>query len=47
MDKLEKYRQIICQTLTPYRNITYSNIPVHNRAAFDLENDQYLIISDG
>ncbi len=23
MDKLEKYRQIICQTLIPYVNITY------------------------
>ena len=47
MDKLEKYRQIICQTLTPYVNITYSNVPVHNRAAFDKESDQYLIISEG
>ncbi len=47
MDKLEKYRQIICQILTPYVNITYSNVPVHNRAAFDQENDQYLIISEG
>ena len=47
MDKLEKYRQIICQILTPYVNITYSNVPVHNRAAFDKENDQYLIISEG
>ena len=26
MDKLEKYRQIICQTLTPYVNITYLQI---------------------
>lgn len=47
MDKLEKYRQIICQTLTPYVNITYSNVPIHNRAAFDKQNDQYLIISEG
>ena len=47
MDKLNKYRQIIRQTLTPYLDIVYSNVPVRNRAAFDQDNDQYLIISEG
>ena len=47
MDNLEKYRQIIRQTLTPYVKISYSNVQVRNRAAFDRETDQYLIISEG
>ena len=47
MDNLEKYRQIIRQTLTPYVNIFYSNVKIRNRAAFDQETDQYLIISEG
>jgi hypothetical protein len=47
MDNLEKYRQIIRQTLTPYVSISYSNVKVRNRAAFDRETDQYLIISEG
>ncbi|GBF82829.1 XisI protein [Aphanothece sacrum] len=47
MDKLEKYRKIIRQVLTPYLNIYYANVKVRNRAAFDQETDQYLIISEG
>lgn len=47
MDNLEKYRQIIRQILTPYLNISYSNVKIRNRAAFDQETDQYLIISEG
>lgn len=47
MDNLEKYRQIICKILTPYINISYSNVKIRNRAAFDKETDQYLIISEG
>ena len=45
MNKLKKYRQIIRQTLTPYVKISYSNLQISNRAAFDQETDQYLIIS--
>lgn len=47
MDKLEKYRQIIRQVLQPYLSISYANANIHNRAAFDAETDQYLIISEG
>ncbi len=47
MDKLEKYRQIIRKILTNYVKISYSNVQVRNRAAFDRETDQYLIISEG
>ncbi|NEO72294.1 XisI protein [Moorena sp. SIO3H5] len=47
MDKLENYRQIIRQTLTPYVNIHYSNVNIRNHAAFDRETDQYLIVSEG
>ncbi|WP_293114568.1 element excision factor XisI family protein [Moorena sp. SIO4G3] len=39
MDKLENYRKIICQTLTPYLNIDYSNVNIDNHAAFDRESD--------
>lgn len=47
MDKLENYRQMIRQVLRPYLNISYANANIHNRAAFDTETDQYLIISEG
>lgn len=47
MDKLENYRQIIRQVLRPYLNISYANANIRNRAAFDTETDQYLIISEG
>jgi hypothetical protein len=47
MDKLENYRQMIRQVLRPYLNISYANANIHNRAAFDAETDQYLIISEG
>jgi hypothetical protein len=47
MDNLNHYRQIIRNILKPYTEITYANVEVRNRAAFDSENDQYLIISEG
>ncbi|BAZ51836.1 FdxN element excision controlling factor protein like [Nostoc sp. NIES-4103] len=47
MDKLESYRNIIRKILGSYLNITYANANIRNRAAFDLESDQYLIISEG
>ncbi|MGK7932964.1 MAG: XisI protein [Microcystaceae cyanobacterium] len=47
MDKLNKYRKLVCQVLTPYINISYANVDVRNRAAFDEKNNQYLIISEG
>jgi hypothetical protein len=47
MENLNKYRQIIPQVLSNYLNIAYANANIKNRAAFDLERDQYLIISEG
>jgi hypothetical protein len=47
MDHLNRCRQIIRNTLKPYTEITYANVDVKNRAAFDPETDQYLIISEG
>lgn len=47
MDRLNKYRQIICDILKPYTEIAYANVDVRNRAAFDRENDQYIILSEG
>ncbi|MCY7282292.1 MAG: XisI protein [Cyanobacteria bacterium CAN_BIN43] len=47
MDKLEQYRLIVRQVLQPYVEILYANVPAKNRAAFDDENGQYLILSEG
>jgi hypothetical protein len=47
MERLETYRQIIRETLQPYVEIRYANVNVRNRAAFDPENDQYIILSEG
>jgi hypothetical protein len=47
MDQLDKYRQIIRTVLKPYADISYANVDVKNRAAFDTETDQYIILSEG
>ncbi len=47
MDKLEGYRQIIRDVLSQYLHINYANVDAKNRAAFDVETDQYIIISVG
>jgi uncharacterized membrane protein len=47
MDKLNQYRQIICSVLKPYTDISYANVKVKNRAAFDAETDQFIILSEG
>jgi hypothetical protein len=47
MDKLNHYRQIIHQVLSPYSQIIYNNADIKNRLAFDTQNDQYLVISEG
>jgi hypothetical protein len=47
MDQLDKYRQIIRTVLKPYANISYANVDVKNRSAFDTETDQYIILSEG
>lgn len=47
MDRLNTYRQIIRNTLKPYTSITYANVNGKNRAAFDSETDQYIILFEG
>lgn len=47
MDRIETYRHIIRKILQLYLNIAYANANIRNRAAFDSETDQYLIISEG
>ncbi|MBE9247926.1 XisI protein [Dolichospermum sp. LEGE 00240] len=47
MDRIETYRNIIRNVLKSYLNISYANANIRNRAAFDSENDEYLIISEG
>lgn len=47
MDRLNTYRQIIRNTLKPYTRITYANVNGKNRAAFDPETDQYIILFEG
>lgn len=47
MGTLEGYRRIIRDVLTPYTQIVYANVDVRNLAAFDADNDQYVILSEG
>nr|WP_243406869.1 XisI protein [Cuspidothrix issatschenkoi] len=47
MDRIETYRNMIRNALKSYLDISYANANIRNRAAFDSESDQYLIISEG
>ena len=47
MDKLERYRQIIREALTPYALLRFSNPGIVNEAVFDMEQDRYLIVTTG
>jgi hypothetical protein len=47
MEKIERYRQIIRETLTPLLSRQYSGMQVRNEAVFDEQNDRYLIMSVG
>ena len=47
MDKLECYRQIIREVLTPLAQIRFSSPGIVNEAVFDTEHDHYLIITTG
>ncbi len=47
MDKLDRYRTIICDTLLPLTTRRYSGDKVTNEAVFDKENDRYIIVSVG
>lgn len=47
MDKVERYREIVLQLLTPLAERRYANAEVVNEAVFDQERDRYLIVSAG
>lgn len=47
MDRLNYYRQIIETTLTGLTHIRYANPNVRNRAVFDRNSDNYLVMSEG
>lgn len=47
MDKLNNYQQIIQLILNPYLDIKYANGDIKNRPAYDYQNNQYLVISEG
>jgi len=47
MDKVDQYRQIIIDTLSPFANRHYDNVDVTNELVFDRENDRYLVMSAG
>jgi hypothetical protein len=47
MDRLNRYRQIIRAVLKSYADISYTNVNVKNRFAFDTETDQYIIPPEG
>ena len=47
MDKLNKYRQIICEVLMPIVRIQFSNPGIFNEAVFDGVQDRYLVVTVG
>jgi hypothetical protein len=47
MDRVETYRQIICETLSEYVQLKYANAEIENEAVFDRNEDHYLVISIG
>src|SRR5882672_8764058 len=47
MDRIENYRQIICNVLSDYLNLCYANAEIQNEAVFDRENDRYMVVSVG
>ena len=47
MDKLERYRQIIRNTLAPLAQTRFSSPDIVNEAVFDTAQDHYLIVTAG
>ena len=47
MDTIERYRQIIKETLLPLTDWKYSNVDAVNEAIFDRDRDRYAILSAG
>ena len=47
MDKIERYRKIVRDTISPLLDRKYSGDKVTNEAVFDEKNDRYIIVSVG
>jgi len=47
MDKLERYRHIILETLRPLAAVRFADPNIVNEAVFDKEGDHYLIVTTG
>ncbi len=47
MDKLERYRKIVSDVLTPLASITFSNKNIVNETVYDTEQDRYIIVTTG
>ena len=47
MEKVERYREIVKETLLPLTKRVYSDRDVQNEAVFDEKNDRYIIVSVG
>jgi hypothetical protein len=47
MDKVERYREIIRDVLTPLLSRDYSNMDAKNEPVFDEKNDRYLVMTVG
>lgn len=47
MEKIERYRDIVREVLTPLTQRKYSDRDVENEAVFDTLNDRYLVMSVG
>jgi hypothetical protein len=47
MEKIERYRKIICDILAPFTSRQYADLEAQNEAVFDEKNDRYLIVLVG
>ena len=47
MDKVDRYRQLICSLLTQRASLRSPNEPVKSQTVFDKESDRYLLIHVG
>jgi hypothetical protein len=47
MDRVEIYRQIICDVLSEYIQLSYANGEIQNEVVIDKNNDRYIVVSVG
>ena len=47
MEKVERYREIIRDVLTPLLSRDYSNMDAENESVFDEKHDRYLVMTVG